>query len=325
MRVCWLPTASGPRTETFAALRLFIDNWRWEGVPVYLRSGKSLWKRGTEIVVQFKKAPEVIFRDTPALDRLESNQLLFHIQPDQGIEVRFHAKSPGPSMYLQKVNMRFDYQEAFEAARGTGYEVLLYNSMIGDATPFSRTDLVESAWRIVQPIIDLWATTPPQDFPNYTAGSWGPKAAFDLIEGDGRRWVEVINREVLQKVPLFQTGDPVFLHNLAMMLKPKIYPAGADIIREGEPGSEMYFICRGEVEVLNRAGKRLSTLAEGGFFGEMSLLLSQPRTASIRAATLCDLFVLERADFEKVLKDFPQFAQSLQEVAKQRVQAAGDS
>src|SRR5262249_6668214 len=94
------------RTETFAAARLYIDNWRWEGVPVYLRSGKALWNRGTEIIVQFKKAPEVIFRDTPAADRIENNRLIFHIQPDQGIELRFHAKSPGPTMFLQKVDMR---------------------------------------------------------------------------------------------------------------------------------------------------------------------------------------------------------------------------
>ena len=195
-------------TETFAAVRLYIDNWRWEGVPIYLRSGKALWKRGTEIVVQFKKAPEVIFRGTPAADALEPNRLIFHIQPDQGIELRFHAKTPGPAMYLQKVNMRFDYSEAFKASRGTGYEVLLYNCMIGDATLFSRTDLVEAAWRIAQPMLDAWTATTPHDFPNYPAGSWGPKAAFDLIERDGRQWVEVVNRDMLEQVPLLQGRRP---------------------------------------------------------------------------------------------------------------------
>jgi glucose-6-phosphate 1-dehydrogenase len=309
-------------TETFAALKLFIDNWRWEGVPVHLRSGKSLWKRGTEIVVQFKKAPEVIFRDTPAVGRLESNKLLFHIQPDQGIEFRFHAKTPGPAMSLQKVNMRFDYREAFEASRGTGYEVLLYNCMIGDATLFSRTDLVEAAWRIAQPVLDAWAATPPDDFPNYAAGSWGPKAAFDLIERDGRRWVEVINRNVLAKVPLFRDGDPVLLHNLSMMLKPVVAAPGTDIIRQGEMGGEMYFICRGDVEVLGGAGARLNTLAAGDFFGELSLLLSQPRNATIRATTPCDLFVLDKADFNRALKDHPQFASSLREVARSRYPGA---
>jgi glucose-6-phosphate 1-dehydrogenase len=140
-------------TETFAAVRLFIDNWRWEGVPVYLRSGKALWKRGTEVVVQFKKAPSVLFRGT-AVPKLSANRLIFHIQPDQAIEVFFQAKTPGPVMRLQPVNMRFSYGEAFAASPGTGYEVMIYSCMTGDATLFSRTDLVETAWRIAQPILD---------------------------------------------------------------------------------------------------------------------------------------------------------------------------
>jgi glucose-6-phosphate 1-dehydrogenase len=303
-------------TETFAAVKLFIDDWRWEGVPIYLRSGKALWKRGTEIVVRFKKAPEVTFRGTPAADRLESNTLIFHVQPDQGIELRFHAKTPGPSMYLQKVNMRFDYREAFEASRGTGYEVLLYNCMIGDAALFSRTDLVESAWRIAQPILDVWGNTTPADFPNYPAGSWGPRAAFDLVERDGRRWVEVINRGVLEKVPLFHAGDAVFLHNLSMMLRPVVYSAGDSIIRAGDSGHEMYVICRGLVEVLDPGGQLLNTLGEGAFFGELSLLSRQPRTASIRAKTPCNLFVLDGADFNRVLQTHPEFAASLEATAR---------
>jgi glucose-6-phosphate 1-dehydrogenase len=309
-------------TETFAAMKLQIDNWRWEGVPIYLRSGKALWKRGTEIIVQFKKVPQVIFRDTPAANSLESNRLLFHIQPDQGIEFRFHAKNPGPSMFLQKVNMRFDYREAFEASRGTGYEVLLYNCMIGDATLFSRTDLVEAAWRVAQPLLDAWSSTPPFEFPNYPAGSWGPKAAYALVERDGRQWVEVINRDVLEKVPLFQGGGPVFLQNLAMMLKPVVHNAGDFIIKKGDMGSEMYFICRGQVEVLDGGGKVLSTLYDGDFFGELSLLLSQVRSASIRALKVCDLFVLDKADFKRVLDQHPQFAASLREMAKSRYPAA---
>ena len=309
-------------TETFAAAKLLIDNWRWEGVPVYLRSGKGLWKRGSELVVQFKKAPEVIFRNTPAAAAMESNRLLFHIQPDQGIEFRFHAKTPGPAMFLQKVNMRFDYREAFEASRGTGYEILLYHCMIGDATLFSRTDLVESAWRVAQPMLDAWAAAAPTDFPNYPTGSWGPKAAFDLMERDGRRWVEVVNRDILERVPLFKEGGPVVLHNLAMMLKPVVHEAGEIIIREGDTGNEMYFVCRGQVEVLDRAGKLLGALSDGEFFGEISLLLSQPRTASVRAATACNLFVLYKADFDRVLKDHPQFAGSLREIVKKRYPAA---
>ena len=134
-------------------------------MPIYLRSGKALWKRGTEIVVQFKKAPEVIFRGTPADGAWSANRLIFHIQPDQGIEIRFQAKTPGPAMTLQPVNMRFDYGEAFEASRDTGYEVLIYNCMIGDATLFSRTDLVEAAWRVAQPMLDYWAATPAARLP----------------------------------------------------------------------------------------------------------------------------------------------------------------
>src|SRR5262249_18498447 len=151
-----------------------------------------------------------IFRNTPA-DHLEANRLIFHIQPDQGIELRFQAKVPGPTMLLQNVNMRFSYSDAFQAGRGTGYEVLLYSCMIGDATLFSRTDLVETARRIAQPLLDYWKATPPE-FPNYAAGTWGPKAAFDLIEHDGRKWYEVLNREVLEQVPLFAGSDPVLLN-----------------------------------------------------------------------------------------------------------------
>jgi glucose-6-phosphate 1-dehydrogenase len=306
------------RTETLAALKLFIDNWRWEGVPVYLRSGKALWRRGTEILVQFKKAPEVIFRDTPAVERLESNQLIFHIQPDQEIELRFQAKHPGPSMTLQKVTMRFDYREAFEAARATGYEVLLYHCMLGDAMLFSRTDLVESAWRIAQPILDVWAATPAEDFPNYPAGSWGPKAAFDLIERDGRKWLEVVNRSVVEQVPLFQACNAVFQHNIAMTLKPEVYAPGDFIVRKGDVGREMYFLVKGEVDVLDGDGTVITALGPGAFFGEISLLLSEPRIASVRAREHCDLFVLDKADFHRVLRDHPEFAKSILEASQTR-------
>jgi glucose-6-phosphate 1-dehydrogenase len=308
-------------TETFAALKLFIDNWRWEGVPIYLRSGKSLWKRGTEIIVEFKKAPEVIFRGT-AVDHLDTNRLIFHIQPDQGIELRFHTKVPGPTLQLQPVNMRFSYGEAFRAGRGTGYEVLIYNCMIGDATLFSRTDLVETAWRIAQPIMDGWEARKPADFPNYAAGSWGPQASCELIERDGRKWTEIINREVLAKVPLFQSCDPILLNVLVMLLKPLGFSAGSLIIHKGDTGQEMYLICRGEVEVLDANDQPIAKLKDGDYFGEMSLLLAQPRTASIRAVTSCDLFVLEKAGFAKALDDHPQFAKAVLETARKRYQVA---
>jgi glucose-6-phosphate 1-dehydrogenase len=310
-------------TETFAALRLQIDNWRWEGVPIYLRSGKSLWKRGTEILVQFKKAPEVLFR-AAGVGSLEHNQLIFHIQPDQGIELRFQAKHPGPQLALQKVDMRFDYQDAFEAARSTGYEVLLYHSMRGDATLYTRNDLVEAAWRIAQPILDTWAANPPHDFPNYEAGTWGPKAAFHLVERDGRKWLEVINRAVLEKVPLFAGCSAVFLHGLALVLKPTVFADGDTIFEKDEPGSEMYFVARGEVEIAD-GDKVVSVLGEGSFFGEKSLLLAEPRSASARALTQCDLYVLEKPDFMKVLRDHPGFARSILEAYRRRYHLALDA
>jgi glucose-6-phosphate 1-dehydrogenase len=305
------------RTETFAAVELFIDNWRWEGVPVFLRSGKALWKRGTEIVVQFKKAPEVIFRGTPVA-RLESNCLIFHIQPDQGIEVRFQAKAPGPSLNLQPVNMRFNYSDAFEAGRGTGYEVLLYSCMIGDATLFSRTDLVETAWRVAQPMLDTWADLPMGDHSTYPAGSWGPPSAFELIRRTGRRWMEIVNRDILARIPLFQAADPVCLHQLAMMLEPQFCEAGEEIIKIGETGTEMFFITRGQVEALDASGKVLATMGDGEHFGEMSLLLSIPRAATIKAVTPCDLFVLEKHEFDRVLRDHPDFAETLKDQVRKR-------
>ena len=303
-------------TETFIAAKLFIDNWRWLGVPIYLRSGKRLWKRGTEIIVQLKNPPDVVFRGTP-VESLEPNRLIFHIQPDQGVELRFQAKTPGPEMSLQNVNMRFDYKEAFSASRSVGYEVLLYNCMNGDATLFSRTDLVETAWRIAQPFLDSWKNE-PGDFPNYPAGTWGPKAAFDLIERDGRKWVEVLNRETLEKVPLFQGADAIFLSSLILALKPVAFQAGDCIIRAGEIGRELYLISRGAVEVLDGAGKVVATIGEGHFFGEVSLLTSAPRNATVRAKEYCDLFMLDKADFLRVLRERPHLMKTITEVAQTR-------
>ncbi len=308
-------------TETFAAVRLFIDNWRWEGVPIYLRSGKALWKRGTDVVVQFKKAPGSTFRGT-AVTKMSANRLIFHIQPDQAIESLFQAKTPGPLMQLQPVNMRFSYGESFRASRGTGYEVMIYSCMVGDATLFSRTDLVETAWRIAQPLLDAWGAHSSQDFPNYAAGSWGPRAAYDLIEHDGRRWFEIVSRETLERVPLFRDGDPLLLSQVSMALRPEAASVGEVIIREGEPGSEMYLICRGEVDVLDAGGHVRATLREGDCFGEVALLLSEPRTATVRARTSCDLFVLEKSDFGRILREHPQFAEAITQIARDRYNKA---
>jgi glucose-6-phosphate 1-dehydrogenase len=179
--------ASASRTETFIALKILIDNWRWAGVPFYIRSGKRLPKRATAIVVQFKRAPFVLFRKT-AVDRLEPNRLVLRLQPEEGISLSFGAKIPGPVVRLGDVDMAFNYADYFSASSQTGYERLLYDCMLGDATLFQRADMVEAAWRVVAPIQNVWSALEPRDFPNYPAGTWGPQAADDLLGRDGRNW-----------------------------------------------------------------------------------------------------------------------------------------
>ncbi len=304
-------------TETFAAGKLYIDNWRWEGVPIYLRSGKALWKRGTEIVVQFKKAPQAPFRDTP-VDKLESNRLVFHVQPRQGIELLFQAKVPGPLLGLQAVDMRFNYGDAFNSSRYTGYEVMIYSCSHGDATLFSRGDLVEAAWKIAQPIMDYWQRTPATDFPNYTRGTWGPQVANDLIKRDDRHWFEVVTAESLERSPLFKGADALLLNSVIMALCPLTVAAGEVIIRKGDPGKEMYLVCHGEVEVIDSMDNVIETLGDGDFFGEIGLLISTPRTATVRAKMPSDLFVLGKTDFSRILRDHPQFAETMMRVAKER-------
>ncbi|HXE80926.1 MAG TPA: glucose-6-phosphate dehydrogenase [Vicinamibacterales bacterium] len=173
-------------TETFVALKLFIDNWRWSGVPFYIRTGKRLPVRETEITIQFKPAPLRLFRDTP-VDALQPNHLVLHIQPDEGISLSFGAKIPGPQLRLGEVDMRFHYVDYFGCRLSTGYERLLYDCMIGDATLFQRADMVEAAWDVVQPILEVWSENRP-DFPNYAAGTWGPPAGVELMSRSGRRW-----------------------------------------------------------------------------------------------------------------------------------------
>jgi glucose-6-phosphate 1-dehydrogenase len=175
------------RTETFVAMKLFIDNWRWADVPFYLRTGKALPKRATQIVIQFKRAPFVLFRKT-AVDRLEPNRLILHLQPDEGISLSFGAKIPGPVVQIGDVDMNFNYTDYFNATPQTGYERLLYDCMLGDATLFQRSDMVETAWHVVAPILDVWEALPPRRFPNYTAGTWGPPEADELLVKDHRHW-----------------------------------------------------------------------------------------------------------------------------------------
>jgi glucose-6-phosphate 1-dehydrogenase len=179
-----LPTSN---TETYAALKIAIDNWRWADVPFYVRTGKRLATRHSSIVIQFKKAPFVLFRDTP-VERLTTNRIEIHIQPDEGITLHFGAKIPGPVVKMGAVDMDFNYVDHFGEQMSTGYERLLYDCMIGDATLFQRADMVEASWRIVTPILDVWKAIPARAFPNYAAGSWGPKDADLLLESDGRAW-----------------------------------------------------------------------------------------------------------------------------------------
>jgi glucose-6-phosphate 1-dehydrogenase len=175
------------RTETFVAMRLLIDNWRWAGVPFYLRTGKRLPGRNTHVVIQFRRAPFMLFRETQ-VENMMPNQLVLHIQPEEGISLRFAAKTPGPAMQLGEVNMDFEYADYFGLTPNTGYERLLHDCMIGDATLFQRADMVEAGWSIVNPALDVWKALPPRNFPNYPAGTWGPKESDELLERDGRRW-----------------------------------------------------------------------------------------------------------------------------------------
>jgi glucose-6-phosphate 1-dehydrogenase len=173
--------------ETYVAMRLKIDNWRWAGVPFYLRTGKRLNIRSSEIAIRFKQAPYALFRDTP-VEELDADWLILRIQPDEGIRLRFNAKRPGPAMTLESVSMRFNYKDYFQQAPAVGYETLIYDCLIGDATLFQRADQVEAAWGLVEPVLTGWQNTNPRHFPNYAAGSEGPIAANDLLAKDGRSW-----------------------------------------------------------------------------------------------------------------------------------------
>jgi glucose-6-phosphate 1-dehydrogenase len=178
-------------TETYVAIRLAIDNWRWAGVPFYLRTGKALAGRRTEIAVKFKAAPFALFRRTP-VERLAQNLLVLRIQPDEGASLQFNAKTPGPEIYIGGVRMDFKYADYFEAAPNTGYETLIYDCMIGDATLFQRADNIESGWRAVQPILDAWREGRDcADLTWYAGGSDGPQAAEDLLARDGRAWRKI--------------------------------------------------------------------------------------------------------------------------------------
>ena len=174
-------------TETYVAMQLAIDNWRWAGVPFYLRTGKRMTRRTTEIAIHFKQAPFALFRNTP-VDILTPNVLALQIQPDEGVSLQFSAKFPGPEISLGGVRMNFSYKDYFNTEPTTGYETLVYDCMIGDAMLFNRADGVEAGWAVVQPILDLWHDDKTVPLEIYPAGSAGPEAADNLLWRSGRQW-----------------------------------------------------------------------------------------------------------------------------------------
>jgi glucose-6-phosphate 1-dehydrogenase len=175
-------------TETYAAVKLFVDNWRWQDVPFYLRTGKRLPYRASEISVHFRPVPHQAF-PAAAIDNWEANRLVIQIQPREGIVLHFQAKRPGTVMRLGLADMRFDYRESFKGVAPEDYETLLLDVILGDQTLYMRADQEEAAWAVLLPILEVWEAAAPADFPNYTAGTWGPEAAALLIARDGRSWV----------------------------------------------------------------------------------------------------------------------------------------
>ncbi len=189
--------APDSRTETYAALKIYVDNWRWQDVPFYLRTGKRLPERTSEIIIQLRPAPHQSFPST-VVGEWQPNRIVINIQPAEGILLRFQAKQPGLNMRLGPEDLRFTYKEAFDTESPEAYETLLLDVMQGDATLFMRADQVEAAWTIVMPVLDHWASVKPSEFPNYAAGSWGPEAAEQLLAAESRRWL----------LPTFASRDP---------------------------------------------------------------------------------------------------------------------
>jgi glucose-6-phosphate 1-dehydrogenase len=181
--------APGSMTETYAALKLQVENWRWAGVPFYVRAGKRLPLRDTQISIQFRRPPLLLFEEA-GVSGIDPNRLDIRVQPEEAICISMKAKRPGSAIELSDVKLDFSYRSIGGLPPSTGYERLLYDAMIGDATLFHRADIVEASWRIATPVLDLWATLPARDFPNHPAGTWGPQAAADLLARDGRRWVK---------------------------------------------------------------------------------------------------------------------------------------
>jgi len=178
-------------TETYAAMKLSIDNWRWAGVPFYIRAGKRLNKRVTEVTVVFKQPPLHLFKAQTTEQNPQPNILKMRIQPDEGISLTFGAKIPGPTTNIKPVEMHFSYADAFGKSSANGYERLLLDAMLGDGTLFAEREGVETTWALMMPVIEAWAATPAKDFPNYEAGSWGPNCSDELLKKDGRKWYKL--------------------------------------------------------------------------------------------------------------------------------------
>ena len=197
----------GSKVETYVAMALEIDNWRWAGVPFYIRTGKHLSARNTEIAICFKQAPYASFNDTP-VDSLRPNWLVLRIAPDEGISLQFEVKRPGPVVDLAAVKMDFHYNDGFAKVPNVGYEALIYDVMIGDPTLFMRADMVEQTWRIVQPVLDAWAADRAAELPSYPAGSLDPAKRT-------RFWREIIDDgEVSTLLMLDHLHDPVYPSSL---------------------------------------------------------------------------------------------------------------
>jgi glucose-6-phosphate 1-dehydrogenase len=178
--------APDSQTETFVALKLLLDNWRWQDVPFYLRTGKRLPRQVSEVSIQFRAVPHQSFPPEASLG-WQPSRLVMSIQPDEGIVLGFQAKYPGPKMQLRPVEMRFNYRESFAAPSPDAYETLLWDVMKNDATLFMRADQVEAAWQLLMPVLEAWQATAPSDFPNYAAGTWGPENTQGLL-APGHRW-----------------------------------------------------------------------------------------------------------------------------------------
>jgi glucose-6-phosphate 1-dehydrogenase len=179
--------AKNSATVTYAAIKLFVDNWRWEGVPFYLRSGKRMAKRVSEVAIQFKRPPLLLFK-SHAVESLSPNVLVIRIQPDEGVSLTFEVKPPGPEMVVSPLSLDFNYEQAFGSSSPEAYETLLEDCIEGDSTLFTRHDWVEEAWSLMDPIIQVWNLSKPKNFSNYDAGSWGPQESDEFMQRDGRRW-----------------------------------------------------------------------------------------------------------------------------------------